>query len=145
MKAIDQDRSRRYESAAGLANDLRRYLASEPIQARPPSTRYRVAKFVQRHRLGVAAAGLIAAAITTGTVMTAVGFVRASRAEREAEREASAAREVTSFLVDLFRVSDPDESRGNTLTARELLDQAYARGELPRDEYLRKRDDLAGH
>ena len=123
MKAIDPERSRRYESAAGLANDLRRYLANEPVQARPPSTRYRLTKFVQRHRLGVAAAAVVALAVTAGTVLTTVGFVRASRAERRAASEAVAAREVTSFLLDLFRVSDPDEARGNTMTARELLDR----------------------
>jgi tetratricopeptide (TPR) repeat protein len=123
MKAIDPDRSRRYDSAAGLANDLRRFLANEAVQARPPSARYRLAKFVQRHRLGVAAAGIVTLAVLSGAVLSTVGFVRASRAERRAASEAMAAREVTSFLVDLFRVSDPDEARGNTLTARALLDR----------------------
>jgi tetratricopeptide (TPR) repeat protein len=123
MKAIDPDRSRRYDSAAGLANDLRRFLANEAVQARPPSARYRLAKFVQRHRLGVAAAGIVTLAVLSGAVLSTVGFVRASRAERRAASEAMAAQEVTSFLVDLFRVSDPDEARGNTLTARALLDR----------------------
>jgi Tfp pilus assembly protein PilF len=123
MKAMDADRARRYESAAGLASDIRRYLAREPVQARPPSARYRVVKFVQRHRVGVAAAGIVASALVVGAVFSTIGFVRASRAERGAAREAAAANEVTQFLVDLFRVSDPDEAKGNTLTARELLDR----------------------
>jgi non-specific serine/threonine protein kinase/serine/threonine-protein kinase len=123
MKAMDPDRSRRYESAAGLANDLRRYLAQEPVLARPPSARYRVSKFVQRHRLGVAAAGIVALAVVAGAVLSTIGFVRASRAERLAAAEAAAANEVTRFLVDLFRISDPDQARGSTLTARELLDR----------------------
>jgi non-specific serine/threonine protein kinase/serine/threonine-protein kinase len=123
MKAIDPDRARRYDSAAGLANDLRRYLANEPVQARPPSTRYRLAKFVRRHRLGVAAAGIVTGAVLAGAVLSTIGFVRASRAERRAASEAIAAQEVTNFLVGLFKVSDPDEARGNTLTARTLLDR----------------------
>ena len=141
MKAIAPDRSRRYDSAAGLANDLRRYLASEPVQARPPSTRYRIGKFVQRHRLGVAAAGLVVAALAVGATVATIGFVRASQAERRAAREASAAHEVTSFLVDLFRVSDPDQAQGATLTARELLERGAGdvRARLARQPELQAR------
>jgi serine/threonine protein kinase/tetratricopeptide (TPR) repeat protein len=141
MKAIDPDRSRRYESASGLAADLRRYLASEPVQARPPTTPYRISKFVQRHRLGVTAAGIVAVAVVIGTVLSTIGFVRASRAERVAAGEAAAANYVTGFLVDLFRVSNPDSSRGNALTARALLDTAAkdVRTRLPRDPLLQAR------
>ncbi|HLG05482.1 MAG TPA: serine/threonine-protein kinase [Gemmatimonadales bacterium] len=123
MRAMDPDRTRRYDTANGLANDLRRYLADEPVQARPPSARYRVRKFVKRHRAGVAAAGLVAVAVVSGAVLATIGFVRATRAEKVAAREAAAAQQVTQFLVDLFRVSNPDEARGNALTARELLDR----------------------
>lgn len=123
MKAMDADRARRYESAAGLASDIRRYLAREPVQARPPSARYRITKFVQRHRVGVAAAGIVASVVVAGAVLSTIGFVRASRAERVAAGEAAAANEVTQFLVDLFRISDPDQAKGNALTARELLDR----------------------
>ena len=127
MMAMQPDRSLRYESASGLAADLRRHLANEPVIARPPSTRYRVAKFVQRHRLGVAAAAIVAVGITTGGILAAVGFVRARRAEHLAAQEAMTAGQVTNFLIDLFKVSNPGESRGNTLTARELLDSGSAK------------------
>ncbi|HEV8148612.1 MAG TPA: serine/threonine-protein kinase, partial [Gemmatimonadales bacterium] len=82
MKAMDPDRSRRYETANGLANDLHRHQHNEPILARPPSTRYRFGRFVRRHRLGVAAAGIVSAAVIGGAILAAVGFVRATRAER---------------------------------------------------------------
>jgi non-specific serine/threonine protein kinase/serine/threonine-protein kinase len=141
MMAMQPDRSLRYESASGLAADLRRHLANEPVVARPPSTRYRVSKFVRRHRLGVAAAAIVAVGITTGGILAGVGFVRARSAEYLAAQEATTARQVTDFLVALFKVNDPGESRGNTLTARQLLDRGSERisSELAAQPLLRAR------
>jgi non-specific serine/threonine protein kinase/serine/threonine-protein kinase len=127
MKAMDHDRARRYETANGLANDLRRYLANEPIVARPPSARYRLSKFVRRHRTGVLAASVMIAAVLASSVLAMRGMVRATRAERRAQQEATAANAVTDFLVNLFAVSDPAEARGNALTAREILDRGTQR------------------
>ncbi len=127
MKAMQPDRALRYETANGLAADLRRYLADEPVVARPPSASYRVSKFVRRHRVGVMAASAIFVSVVASAVVATVGYVRATRAEQRAAQEAQAAQQVTSFLVDLFRVSDPGESRGNTLTAREILDRGTQR------------------
>jgi non-specific serine/threonine protein kinase/serine/threonine-protein kinase len=121
LKAISLDRTRRYDSANGLADDLQRHLANQPVIARPPSARYRLAKFVRRHRVGVAAGAVVALAIVGGAVLSTVGFVTARRAERLAAQEAEAAQQVTTFLTELFRVNDPGLSRGDTLTARELL------------------------
>ena len=127
MKAMQPDRALRYETANGLATDLRRYLADEPVIARPPSATYRLSKFVRRHRVGVFAAGAILVSVVASAVVATVGYVRATRAEHRAASEAEAAKQVTNFLVDLFRVSDPGESRGNTLTAREILDRGTKR------------------
>lgn len=127
MKAMDPDRARRYETANGLANDLRRYLAHEPIAARPPSTRYRVGKFFRRHRIGVLAASAMIVAVIASSVLAMRGMVRATRAERLAQQEASAANAVTDFLVDLFRGSDPVQGRGSAVTAREILDRGTQR------------------
>jgi non-specific serine/threonine protein kinase/serine/threonine-protein kinase len=127
MKAMHADRTQRYETANGLAADLRRYLTNEPVTARPPSTRYRVGKFVQRHRLGVVTASSAAAVVLFSSVVATVGFVQARRAERRAEQEAEAAQQVTTFLVDLFRESDPNVARRGTLTARELLERGTRR------------------
>lgn len=60
MRCLEKDRTRRYESASGLAADLRRYLDGEPVLAGPPGSAYRVSKFVQRHRVGVASAAVAA-------------------------------------------------------------------------------------
>ena len=127
MKAMNPDRTLRYETANGLAADLKRHLHDEPVVARPPSTAYRMTKFVRRHRAGVVAAAVISVAVIASTVVTSVGLVRSRQAELRAADEAAAAKQVTSFLVDLFRVSDPSESRGNTLTAREILDRGSRR------------------
>src|SRR5204862_7409696 len=59
MKALEKDRVRRYETANGLAMDLQRYLADEPVLAGPPSARYRLRKFVRRHKAALAVAGLV--------------------------------------------------------------------------------------
>ena len=127
MKSMDPDRARRYETASGLATDLRHHLAHEPVAARPASARYRLGKFVRRHRMGVAMAGALTVAVLASAVLVTVGFVRATRAERLAAREAAAARQVTDFLVDVFRVSDPGEAKGNSLTARQILDRGMMR------------------
>ena len=123
MKAMDPDRTRRYETVNGLAMDLQRHLDDEPVVARPPSPRYRLAKFIKRHRGGVAAGAAAVAALVVGATLATVGLVRATRAEAVARQDAEAVRQVADFLVGLFRVSDPGEARGNTITAREILDQ----------------------
>jgi tetratricopeptide (TPR) repeat protein len=127
MKAMEPERSRRYETANGLASDLQRHLANEPVVARPRSARYRMAKFVRRHRTGVITAGLVTFAVVASAVLASIGFVRATRAEHLAAQEAAAAQQVTGFLVDLFRASHPGEARGDSLTAREILDRGAGR------------------
>jgi eukaryotic-like serine/threonine-protein kinase len=89
MKCLEKDRNRRYESASSLAADLGRYLADEPVLAGPPSTRYRLGKFLRRNRGPVLAAGLVLLALVGGGAAAAVGLVRAAQAKQaEAERAA---------------------------------------------------------
>jgi non-specific serine/threonine protein kinase/serine/threonine-protein kinase len=127
MKAMEKDRSRRYETANGLAMDIQRYLNSEPVVARPPSASYRIGKFVKRHRVPVAAAALLLVSLIAGMGVTAAALMRATRAERRAAQEAEAANQVADFLVGLFKVSNPSEALGNTITAREILDKGAER------------------
>jgi eukaryotic-like serine/threonine-protein kinase len=79
MKALEKDRTRRYESASGFAADIRRYLNSEPADARPPSLNYRVRKFVQKNRVVVIAASLVVLALLGGTVGTTLSLLRANK------------------------------------------------------------------
>jgi WD40 repeat protein len=88
MKALEKDRSRRYETANGLAMDLQRYLADEPVLACPPSVGYRVRKIARRHRGPVVAGALVALALVGGIIGTTWGMLRATDAEADAVNEA---------------------------------------------------------
>lgn len=85
MKCLEKQRDRRYETANALARDIQRYLADEAVEARPPSTGYRMKKFVQRNKAQVMAAGLLLLALIAGIAGTSFGMVRAQQAA-EAER-----------------------------------------------------------
>ena len=85
MKALEKDRNRRYETVNGLARDIRRYLADEVVEARPPGRGYLIAKFVRRHKVQVIAASLVAIALIAGVVGTSLGLFEADRQKRHAE------------------------------------------------------------
>jgi eukaryotic-like serine/threonine-protein kinase len=119
-KALKKDPRERYASVTALADDLRRYLKHEPIDARPDTLAYRTAKFVRRNRTAVALASLA----VVGPV--AFGVAMALQA-RTITRERDRAERVSEFLVELFQVSDPGQARGNTVTAREVMDRGADR------------------
>jgi serine/threonine protein kinase/tetratricopeptide (TPR) repeat protein len=81
MKALEKDRSRRYETASAFAADVERYLTDEPVLACPPSATYRLKKFVRRNRGQVIAAILVFGVLLAGIVGTALGLVEAKRQE----------------------------------------------------------------
>lgn len=83
MKALEKDRQRRYETANGLAMDVRRYLSNEPVLARPPSRGYRLRKLVRRNRGMFAATSAVAVALVIGLSATLVMFFRARRSEQQ--------------------------------------------------------------
>ena len=83
MKALEKERSRRYETANGLAADIERHLSDEPVSASPPSRKYRMQKFIKRNRTGVTAAGLVAAALLLGMIGTTVSTIWAIGAQRD--------------------------------------------------------------
>ena len=82
MKALEKDRHRRYETASGLAADVRRFLADEPVEAWPPSAAYRFRKFARRNRVMLATGAAVAAALLLGTVVSIWQAVRAEHARR---------------------------------------------------------------
>ncbi len=133
-RALEKHPDQRYPSVSEFAADLQRHLRHEPVQAGPPSRAYQVKKFVRRHRMGVASAVALLLAMGLGIAGTSLALVRAVRAEglasREAGRanqEAHTARRTSDFLIPLFEVVDPGEARGNTVTAREILDRGANR------------------
>jgi serine/threonine-protein kinase len=118
--ALRKEPRRRYGSAAQLAQDLERHLQNRPVTARPDSVRYRTRKFARRHRVGLAATAVI--------VLLVAGFVASLIAQgRQLARERDKARYALSFLVDTFKQADPYETKGEKLTAREILDQGADR------------------
>jgi eukaryotic-like serine/threonine-protein kinase len=127
MKALEKDRNRRYSAVSEFAADIAHYMNHEPVLARPASSAYRLRKYVRRHRVGVSVAAVVALLVTTFSIIQAMQLQRITRERDRADREAAASKNVSEFLVGLFRVSDPSEARGNSITAREILDQGRAR------------------
>ena len=134
MKALEKDRTRRYDTAIGLANDVRRHLITSPCSLGHPVSGYRTRKFVRRHRVGVSAAAtlvvlLVAFAMTMAEQARRIAGERdrANQESSRANREAEAARQVSDFLIRLFELSDPSEAQGSAVTAREILDTGSAR------------------
>ncbi len=128
MKAMDPDRTRRYEAVSGLAMDVARCLdapAGGRAGRRRPCTGSRDSCGGTDPAWWPGA--LILGALVIGLSVAAVGLVRARRAETIARREAATATQVAEFLTGLFAVSDPGEARGNSVTAREILDRGADR------------------
>jgi serine/threonine protein kinase len=151
MKCLDKDRTRRYETANGLALDIERYLKHEPVSAGPPAATYRLRKFVRRNRGPVAAAAAISALLLGGIAGTSSGMAWALRAEQhargeatraktaeqaesdariaaeasaqEAQTEAARANAVVELVTEMVRSPDPHEQRGRNFTMRMLLDE----------------------
>jgi serine/threonine protein kinase/WD40 repeat protein len=84
MRCLEKDRTRRYETAAGLAKDVQRYLADEAVEARPPSALYRFRKMALRNKMAITTAGLVAASLVLGIGLTTWQAIRATSAERAA-------------------------------------------------------------
>ncbi len=152
MKALEKDRSRRYESASGFATDIQHYLHSEPVTARPPSVLYQVRKFVKKNKVGVAAALTIFMTLVVGMAGTFWGLYRAEIKTRDAEiaRDAEKAQKqqeiahrkyaeaIADFVKNDFLAltsvtgqvqASEDETRNLTKdsTLRDLLDRAAER------------------
>jgi serine/threonine-protein kinase len=137
LMAMRKEPERRYSSSQQMASDIQRYLEGKPVMARRDTMSYRSAKFVRRHWLpvtvGVSVVFLILAFATTTYVQSlriAAERDRVAEQSAAAERERNRAEEVSSFLVNLFKLSDPQENRGNQVTARELLDSGAKRLEV---------------
>jgi serine/threonine protein kinase len=124
MKALEKDRTRRYGSPSDLAADLQRYLHQQPVLAGPPSASYRASKFIRRHRFGVAVAAAAALLLIAFAATMAVQARRIAKERDRANREAETSERVSQFMASMFKVADPHQARGNTITAREILDKA---------------------
>jgi len=116
-KALKKNPSERYTSLTAMADDLGRYLSHEPISARPDTLVYRTRKFIRRNRMAVSLAFLALVAATGG-----VFAILHQRNEAYSERDR--ANQIVGFMTNMFKVSDPSQARGSSITAREILDKA---------------------
>ena len=123
-KCLEKEPERRYRSARALAEDLDRFLANEPVMARPATWTYRLRKQIARHKIVASTVAVSLVVLLAGVVKYTIDLHHERGAAMTAREEAE---EVTDFLLELFSVADPSASRGNTITARELLDRGADR------------------
>ena len=119
IKALDKDRSRRYETANGLALDLLRYLRDEPVQACPPSASYRFQKFARRYRAALTTVVLVALALLAGTAVSTWQAIRAVQAREEADRARQKAVQALYFAD--VQLAQQAQKAGNFAQADESL------------------------
>jgi tetratricopeptide (TPR) repeat protein len=156
VKAMEKDRTRRYGTANGLAADILRFLADEPVSAMPPSAAYRARKFVRRNRGPVTAAALVLVVLVLGIIGTGVGLrralaetSRAERAERKTARELARAEEVKSIVKQMILGIKPEEAQGvDTTLIRHIVDgtaERLDRGEIEDERIAAEMHMLLGN
>jgi serine/threonine protein kinase len=97
MKCLEKDRSRRYETADGLAADLMRYLSDQPVEACPPSAWYQLAKSMRRHRVALTTGAIVSVALIAGTAVSTWQAIRATGAEKRTAIALDEARKQSRF------------------------------------------------
>ncbi len=121
MKCLEKDRTRRYETANGLATDIQRHINNEPIVARPPSRFYRVQKSIQRNKFAFGSAAAVALALLIGLAVSVEMGIKA-------RREAAKSRHVAQFLEDTLNGDYPSVELGRDPTLlREIAANASVR------------------
>ena len=120
LMAMRKEPHRRYASVEQFSEDIRRHLEGLPVIARKDAFAYRAGKFIKRNKVAVVVTAIVAMLVASSVIAI---IIQSSRAARERDK----ARQVSGFLVDLFKVSDPGEARGRTITAREILDHGAER------------------
>ncbi len=128
MKALEKDRSRRYETAVAFAHDVERYLTGDPVEAGAPSTVYRLSKIARRYRGALATASAIAVLLLSAAAVSSVLAIKATREERRATLSASETKAVLSFfqkhVVGAMRSESGNGGLGRQVTLRQALDAA---------------------
>jgi serine/threonine protein kinase/tetratricopeptide (TPR) repeat protein len=127
MKALDKDRSRRYDTANAFAMDVQRYLADEPVQAGPPSAGYRVRKFARRNRAAVLTAAAILFVLVAGIAGTTFGLIRAEH--RRAEAEKARADEAAQRLIAEAQRKEAERARADEAVQRQIAEAEKKKAE----------------
>ncbi|MCK4413439.1 MAG: serine/threonine protein kinase [Candidatus Eisenbacteria sp.] len=127
LKAIEKEPGRRYQSVLGLSEDIERFLADQPIMARPPSAVYQLRKLVRRHKGVFAFATSLLVLLTAFAVTMSVMFATQRRAKERARLEAQKAEQVSTFLEKMLESVEPAQALGREITVREVLDESAER------------------
>src|SRR6266853_720966 len=128
MKALEKDRRRRYETATGLALDVQRHLANEPISARPPSKLYKLQKAMLRNKLLFIGIGVIALLMVISLIVVSALLARERRSRHVAEAASVKSQQVTKFLENMLNGVGPSIAAGqDTTIMRKILDQTAER------------------
>ena len=129
-KALRKEPEQRYRTVAAFADDIRHYLAREPVAAAGGARGYRIAKFLQRHRAAVAAAAAVLLALLVGLAGTIWQAQRADAEAARAEAQTHTALATRDFLIAVFRSASPDQALGKPLSPREMIDIGARRAAL---------------
>ncbi|MCH8246708.1 MAG: serine/threonine protein kinase [Bacteroidetes bacterium] len=127
LMALRKEADRRYQSADQFLEDIQRYLAGLPVQAQRDTWVYRSGKFIRRHKIGVAASTAVALLLVAISVLALRSAITTARQNREIQIALEKKNQVTDLMISIFEVSDPEISRGQDITARELLDRSAER------------------
>ena len=119
LMALRKEPENRYNSVVQITSDIDNHLKGLPVFARKSTTAYRTRKFIKRHTTGVAVTSI---AVVIIALVTAFYTIRLTSERDKAKLEAEKSKEVSDFLTGLFEVSDPSNSKGETITAKELLE-----------------------
>jgi serine/threonine-protein kinase len=120
LTALRKEPHRRYATVGQFEQDITNFLEGKPISARPNTINYRTVKFISRHKIGVTTAAVIFLLVTS---LITFYTIQLKQERDKATLEARKANQVASFLKNIFKVSDPYHARGETITARELLEK----------------------
>ncbi|MGM0546123.1 MAG: tetratricopeptide repeat protein [Bacteroidota bacterium] len=131
LKTLYKEPERRYNSAGELLDDIERYEENKTVEARRHHLRYRVSKFLKRHRKGFATVGIF--------LLMLAGFAafythKITQERNQAELEAQKSEQVSNFLINIFETNDPANTQGDTLTVNEVLASAKEKMEQLDDQ-----------
>jgi serine/threonine protein kinase/tetratricopeptide (TPR) repeat protein len=129
MRALEKDRSRRYETANGLAMDIQRYLSDETVHACPPSTTYRVKKFVRRNKGPAVAAAIVLLTLLSGIIGTSFGLIRAQQARRAEAARAESERRAREEAEAQRQRAEDNFFKARVAVRNLLTSPALGRGE----------------
>jgi serine/threonine-protein kinase len=128
LRAIDKDPGRRYRSVAEFAEDVRRYLQSLPIRARPDTRLYRLRKFAVRNRTPVIAIALVLGSLSAALIVSLLALAEVRDANQREREQRLATGEINRFLVGMFEAVDPSQTKAqDAAVLRALLDRGADR------------------